>query len=75
MILPPTPRINFPAHQTQERLLAILRILPEQDRQCLSLRGEGLRYREIAEILGISLGAVSLSLGRSLARIARAAER
>jgi DNA-directed RNA polymerase specialized sigma24 family protein len=37
--------------------------------------GEGLRYREIAGILDMSLGAVSLSLARSLARIARAAER
>lgn len=71
----PNPEDQFSAHQTQERLLAILRVLPEQDRQCLSLRAEGLRYREIAEILGVSLGAVSISIGRSLARIARAAER
>jgi RNA polymerase sigma-70 factor (ECF subfamily) len=59
----------------REVLLAVARALPEQDRRCLSLRAEGLRYREIAEILDISLGAVSLSLARSLARIARAAER
>jgi RNA polymerase sigma-70 factor (ECF subfamily) len=49
--------------------------LPEQDRRCLFLRAEGLRYREIAGILDMPLGTVSLSLGRSLARIARAAER
>jgi RNA polymerase sigma-70 factor (ECF subfamily) len=59
----------------QQRLLAVVQALPEQDRRCLSLRAEGLRYREIAEILDISLGAVSLSLARSLARMARAAER
>ena len=41
----------------------------------LLLRAEGLRYREIAQTLAISLGAVSMSLARSLARIARAAER
>jgi RNA polymerase sigma-70 factor (ECF subfamily) len=46
--------------------------LPEQDRRCLILRAEGLRYRENAEVL--SLGAVSLSLGRSLTRLARAAQ-
>jgi DNA-directed RNA polymerase specialized sigma24 family protein len=34
-----------------------------------------LRYREIAGILDMSLGAVSLSLARSLARIAHSAER
>jgi RNA polymerase sigma-70 factor (ECF subfamily) len=39
------------------------------------LRAEGLRYREIAGALAMSLGAVSMSLARSLARIARAAER
>jgi RNA polymerase sigma-70 factor (ECF subfamily) len=60
---------------TQRRLRAVVRALPEQDRKCLFLRAEGLRYREISEILDISLGAVSLSLARSLARIARAAER
>ena len=58
--------------ERQERLRAVLRALPEQDQCCLYLRSEGLRYREIAEVLGISLGAVSLSLGRSLARLARA---
>jgi len=49
--------------------------LPEQSRRCLFLRAEGLRYREIAQVLDMSLGAVSLSLARSLARIARAVER
>jgi RNA polymerase sigma-70 factor (ECF subfamily) len=38
----------------------------------LHLRAEGLRYREIAEILEMSLGAVSISLSRSLARLERA---
>jgi RNA polymerase sigma-70 factor (ECF subfamily) len=56
-------------------LVAIVRVLPETDRCCLYLRAEGLRYRDIAQALGISLGAVSLSLGRSLARLARAEKR
>ncbi len=63
------------ASQYQARVLAVVGALPEQDRRCLSLRAEGLRYREIAEVLEISLGAVSLSLARSLNRIARATER
>jgi RNA polymerase sigma-70 factor (ECF subfamily) len=61
--------------QTQERLLSVVQALAEQDRRCLLLRAEGLRYREIAEVLDISLGSVSASLARSLARIARTAER
>jgi RNA polymerase sigma-70 factor (ECF subfamily) len=69
------PEDRLATGQTQRRLLAVVDALPAQDRRCLVLRAEGLRYREIAEILGMSLGAVSLSLARSLARIARAAER
>jgi RNA polymerase sigma-70 factor, ECF subfamily len=71
----PNPEVQFAATQTQRRLLAIWDALPERDRSCLTLRAEGLRHREIAEVLEISLGAVSLSLTRSLARIARAAAR
>jgi RNA polymerase sigma-70 factor (ECF subfamily) len=57
--------------QRQRRLLAIVRALPEQDQWCLYLRSEGLRYREIAEALGMSLGGVSNSLARSIARLER----
>jgi len=71
----PSPEEQVVNTQTHRRLLSVVSALPEQDRRCLSLRAEGLRYREIAEILGMSLGAVSLSLVRSLARIARSAER
>lgn len=59
-------------NQRQARLLAVVRALPEQDQYCLSLRAEGFRYREIAEILGISLGSVANALERSLSRLSRA---
>jgi RNA polymerase sigma-70 factor (ECF subfamily) len=68
----PNPEARMAGSQRQEQLLAVVRALPEQDRRCLSLRAEGLTYREIAHVLGISLGGVSQSLGRSLARLARA---
>jgi RNA polymerase sigma-70 factor (ECF subfamily) len=55
--------------------MSVVRAMPEQSRWCLYLRAEGLRYREIAEVLDISVGSVSLYLERSLAHIARAAER
>lgn len=71
----PSPEDQMVNSQTQRRLQAVVAALPEQDRRCLFLRAEGLRYREIAETLDMSLGAVSLSLARSLARIARSAER
>ena len=57
------------------RLDAVLQALPELDRRCLALRAEGLRYREIAQVLDISLGGVAKSLERSLARMTRALER
>lgn len=58
--------------ERQKRLRLVFDALPERDRWCLSLRAEGLRYREIADVLGMSLGAVSNSLARSMARLARA---
>jgi len=70
----PSPEDQFANSQAQQRLLAVIQALPEQDRRCLFLRAEGLRYREIAAVLDISLGAVSLSLSRSLTRMARAAQ-
>jgi RNA polymerase sigma-70 factor, ECF subfamily len=68
----PSPEEQAASSQRLERMQAVLRALPEQDRCCLSLRAEGLRYREIATTLGISLGAVSIALTRSLARMERA---
>jgi len=71
----PNPEEHAAFCQRQLRLLAVLRSLPDQDRRCLRLRAEGLRYREIAETLGISLGSVSASLAKSLSRLGRVGER
>ncbi len=68
----PNPEEQMTSGQTLARLRATLRALPEQDRWCLSLRAEGLRYREIATVVGISLGGVSIVLTRALARLRRA---
>jgi len=68
----PNPEEQVSSIQRQHRLLAVLHTLPEDDQWCIRLRAEGLRYREIAAQLGISLGAVSTSLTRSLTRLMRA---
>jgi RNA polymerase sigma-70 factor (ECF subfamily) len=68
----PSPEEQASFTQKRQRLLAVLHALPEEDQCCLRLRAEGLRYREIASLLGMSLGAVSISLTRSLARLMRA---
>jgi RNA polymerase sigma-70 factor (ECF subfamily) len=73
--LAPNPEEQLAAVQRHNRLRAVLQALPERDQSCLHLRAEGLRYREIADVLGMSLGAVSISLTRSLARLERADEK
>lgn len=71
----PSPEDQFSSTQVQRHMMAVVEALPDLDRRCLVLRAEGLRYREIAGVLEISLGAVSLSLGRSIARVARGINR
>jgi RNA polymerase sigma-70 factor, ECF subfamily len=68
----PDPEQQLWSAQRRRTLLAVVHALPEADQNCLRLRAEGLRYREIAAVLGISLGSVSISLTRSLARLIRA---
>ena len=72
--LAPNPEEQLAAVQRHDHLRAVLQALPERE-QRLHLRAEGLRYREIADVLGMSLGAVSISLTRSLARLERADEK
>lgn len=68
----PSPEEHLSSAQRMRHLQCVVDALAETDRNCLRLRAEGLRYREIAEVLGISLGAVSISLTRSIARLVRA---
>jgi RNA polymerase sigma-70 factor (ECF subfamily) len=68
------PEQHLQLKQRSRQVLAVVAALAPRDRYCLSLRAEGLGYREIARGLGISLGAVSLSIQRSLTRLRRADE-
>lgn len=69
------PEEDLSDRERRRRALAVLSALPERDRSCVDLRGHGLRYREIAKVLGMSLGAVAKSLTRAMARMQRAAAR
>lgn len=71
--LTPEDRVAF--DQAQQRVRAVVRALPDQHRWCLYLRAEGLRYREIAEVVDLSLGSVSLYLERCVTLLSRAAQR
>lgn len=68
----PTPEEACSEAQRRRRLLAVVTALPDLDQSCLRMRAEGLRYREIAGALGISLGSVSTLIARSIGKLIRA---
>src|SRR5271154_1633608 len=51
----PDPEEQLSFKQRRTRLLAVLAAFPEEEQCCLRLRAEGVQYREIAEVLGMSL--------------------
>ncbi len=68
-----------PEHQTlhkerAQRIQEALKELSSQQRQVLHLRAEGLKYREIAEAIGIQVSTVSVFLTRALTRLRKAIE-
>ena len=66
------PEERLAEQQRQRRLVNVVRLMPERDRRCLSLRAEGLCYRDIAKTLGVSLGSVAKSVVRALSRLTAA---
>ncbi len=65
----PDPEHSAMEHQRKSVLLGAIRDLSPQQRNCLHLRVEGLRYREIAEVIGISTSAVGEFLRRAAVRL------
>jgi RNA polymerase sigma-70 factor (ECF subfamily) len=65
----PDPEHAAMEHQRRAVLLAAIRELSPQQRNCLHLRVAGLRYREIAEVIGISTSAVGEFLRRASVRL------
>ena len=57
------------AERLKSRLGAALDRLSPQERQCLDLRSEGFRYREIGAILGIRIPTVQTLLGRAMKKL------
>jgi RNA polymerase sigma-70 factor (ECF subfamily) len=58
--------------ERRQRLRAEISRLSTQQRACLELRAQGLRYREIGEIIGISTSAVGEFLRRAISRLREA---
>ena len=60
--------------QQHRRLAGVLAVLSPRERRALALRAEGLRYREIAEVFGISHAAAVDSARRAVRKLSRALE-
>ncbi len=54
---------------SRQHIIHFLSLLNERERHCLMLRADGLSYKEIAEVLSISVKAVSVYLVRGLKKI------
>jgi RNA polymerase sigma-70 factor, ECF subfamily len=61
----------------QQRIASLqqaYRTLSPQQRQCLYLRAEGLRYREIADAIGVTVSTVNEFLNRGFSKLRKAAQ-
>lgn len=67
----PDPEELAAMSQRQQRLHRVIRALSPRDRACLALKAEGFTYREIGEIVGVSLGSVASSITKTLEKIER----
>src|SRR5271168_935379 len=65
-----TPEQVVLAKEKFRRLGKAILLLTESERECLLLRAGGLRYREIAEVLGIPTSTVSDTVDRAIKKLA-----
>jgi RNA polymerase sigma factor (sigma-70 family) len=65
----PNPEQQTLQNETFARLQAALGRLSPQQRQCILLRAEGFRHREIGEILEVSKSTVEESLRRAMQKL------
>ena len=68
------PECRLVNRQRRLRLLDALTELSPQERRCLALRAEGLRYREIADLFGVSYAAAVDSARRAVRKLSRAVQ-
>jgi len=66
------PEAEFLARERELRLRAALARLPECQQHALHLRAEGLRYREIAEVLGAPVSTVAGWVQQALSSLVEA---
>lgn len=64
-----TPECRALDAERSRRLRDAIARLPEHQRECMLLRASGLRYREIAAVLGINTSSVGAAVSRATARL------
>ena len=67
----PTPDEILMDSERSAQVHRALKTLTATQRNCLNLRTEGFRHREIAEILGLSMSSVADALRRAITRLSR----
>lgn len=67
----PNPEASLLHRERTRRFHQAVGSLSEQQKRCLALRLEGLRYPEIAAVLGISASAVGEFMRRAIVRLKR----
>jgi RNA polymerase sigma-70 factor, ECF subfamily len=67
----PAPRADERLAEAEKRgrVRGLLSGLSPQERRCMELRVEGLRYREIAAVLGVQISTVQTNLTRSVKKL------
>ena len=68
----PDPESGLIEREKLQRMHRAVEALSPQQRQCLYLRAEGLRYHEIADTLGVTISTVSEFLKRAVTRLRKA---
>jgi RNA polymerase sigma-70 factor, ECF subfamily len=69
--LAPNPEELLLRKERMVRIHAAISTLSERQKQCLYLRAEGFRYREIAELLGVTVSTVAELLHRAIQKLTR----
>jgi RNA polymerase sigma-70 factor (ECF subfamily) len=64
-----SPEYYMLGEERTRRLHAAIENLPAEQRECMLLRASGLRYREIATVLGVNISSVGVLVRRAVARL------
>jgi RNA polymerase sigma-70 factor (ECF subfamily) len=67
---PATPERQLLEKEKSRRLRSAIRSLADSERECLLLRAEGLRYREIGAVLGLATSTVADTVDRAIRKLA-----